>query len=340
MSHKVVFVTDRGEWHQQSALNAAPKILDITMLRDPRPNQLLAAVKDAEFIITERSGEITGEMIRYAPRLKLIQRLGSLVYDIDLEAASQAGVSVCYYPVLGSIMVAEHLVMQILAVGKKLREDKAVTLSASLEWGESRRTNEDTFAYNWSGRLGVDQIWRRTIGILGFGEIGVELSRRMQGWGCDLLYHKRTRLPDKVEENLGIRFAAHDELIRSSDYLVNLLPYSQGTDLCLNRDIFDRMKPGAFLVSCGSGSTIDESGLAKAVVDGRLGGAALDTFEYEPIQEGNPLVLAAREGHNIVLTPHTAAGAPSFQGEVPDRGEDYTNILKFLSGDELEFQIV
>jgi phosphoglycerate dehydrogenase-like enzyme len=340
MRHKVVFVTHRGEWHQQSALDAAPEILDITMLRDPDPSKLLAAIKQAEYLITERSGKITGDMIRSAPHLRLIQRLGSLVYDIDLEAARQAGVSVCYFPVLGSILVAEHIVMQILAVGKKLREDEAITLAAGLEWGESRRTDEDTFAYNWSGRLGVDQIWRRTIGILGFGEIGVELSRRMQSWGCDMLYHKRTSLPEVVEEELGIQFVSRDELVRSSDYLVNLLPFSETTDLCLNEDTFSMMKAGAFLVSCGSGSTIDESALAEAVIAGKLGGAALDTFEFEPIQKGNPLLLAAKKGYNILLTPHTAAGTPAFRGEVPDRSEDYANILRDLAGERLEFQVV
>ena len=138
MKYKVVFTTDRGDWHQQTAIAAAPENLAITMLRTPDKAALIEAIQDAEFLISERFGIINAEIIQSAPKLKLIQRLGSLVYDIDLDAASKAGIAVCYKPVGGVIRVAEHLVMQILAVSKKLREVEAIALAASPDWGESQ----------------------------------------------------------------------------------------------------------------------------------------------------------------------------------------------------------
>jgi lactate dehydrogenase-like 2-hydroxyacid dehydrogenase len=340
MKHKVVFTTDRGEWHQQTVLNVAPENLDITMLRVPDKDTLMTALRDTEFLISERFGLIDAEIIQGAPKLKLIQRLGSLTYDIDLQAAEQAGIAVCYQPQLGVIHVAEHLVMQILAVCKKLKEVEAVALAASPEWGESHRTDEDTFAYNWSKRIGVGQIWQQTIGIIGFGEIGVELSRRMQGWGCEVLYNKRSRLPEKVEADLRLTYVTQNELFTHSDILVNLLPFVPGTEMLLNAAVFEQMKPRAILVSCGSGSTIDEAALADAVRSGKLLGAALDTFEYEPIRADNPLIAAAKDGCNLVLTPHTAAGTADHEGQVPNRSGDYANIVNFLAGKPLNYQVV
>jgi phosphoglycerate dehydrogenase-like enzyme len=338
--HKVVFTTDRGNWHQQTALAASPKNLAITMLRAPDKPVLIAALQDAEFLISERFGVIDAEIIQQAPKLKLIQRLGSLVYDINLEAASQSGVAVCYQPVRGVIAVAEHLIMQILVISKKLREVEAVALAASPDWGESRRTDEDTFAYNWSGRLGVSQIWQRTIGIIGFGEIGAEFSRRLKGWDCTILYNKRSRLPEQAELDLGLTYVSQDELFHRSDILVNLLPFVPGTEMLLNAGVFEKLKTGAYLVSCGSGSTIDEAALTSTIRAGKLAGAALDTFEYEPIRADNPLIAAAKEGFNILLTPHTAAGTADHEGQIPDRSEDYLNISRFLNNEPLVYQIV
>ncbi len=338
--HKVVFTTDRGEWHQQTALEAAPENLEVIILRNPEKNPLMAALENTEFLISERFGDIDAELIASASEMKLIQRLGSQTHDIDLEAAGRAGIAVCYQPIDGVIRVAEHLILEMLAVGKKLAEVSAVALEADPEWGESKRTDEDTFAYNWSGRKKINQIWGRNVGIIGFGEIGVELSRRLSGWGCSILYHKRTRLPERVELDLGLTYLHPEEIFKTADYLVNLLPFVAGTEMYFNQDVFNQLKPGAILVSCGSGSTIDEKALAEAVCSGKLAGAALDTFEHEPIQADNPLVRAAKSGENILLTPHTAAGTLDGEGQVPDRSQDYQNIVRYLAGKPLVYQLI
>lgn len=336
--HKTVFTTERGHRHQQAALQAAPNTLDITMLRQPDRQTLLAHLAEAEYLISERIGEIDAGMIAAAPRLKLILRLGSLAYDIDTGAAKAAGVAVCTWPVGSVIRVAEHVMLQMLALSKKLRETELIALEASPEWGQSKRTDEDTFAYNWSNRQNIEGLWRTTIGILGFGEIGAELSKRLQGWDCTLLYNKRRRLPEKVETELGLTYAGLDDLLARSDYLVNLLPYFPETDQMINSDYFARMKDGAALVSCGSGSVIHEADLAQAVKSGKLSGVALDTFEWEPIKADNPLIPLARAGYNVLLTPHIAAGATAAAAQ--ERARDYTNIVNHISGRPLLYRIV
>ena len=228
--HKVVFTTERGLRHQQDALAAAPDNLEISMLRQPDEATLMARLSEAEYFISERTGVIDAAMLQAAPHLKLIQRLGTLTYDIDVEAAKAAGIIVCYWPVDSVVRVAEHVIMQLLAVGKKLREVEAIALAASPEWGESKRTSEDVFAYNWSGRSGVGQLWQRTVGIVGFGEIGAEVAQRLKGWGCTVLYNKRRRLPERTESGLGLSYVDVNTLFSQSDYLINLLPYFVSTD--------------------------------------------------------------------------------------------------------------
>ncbi len=338
--HKVVFTTDRGRRHQQAALAAAPPELDVIMLRRPSREELLHHLADAAFLISERSGVIDRALIEAAPRLRLIQRLGSLAYDIDLEAARDAGVAVCLRPIRSVIMVAEHVIMQMLALAKRLNEVQAITLEAG-DWGQpSRRTDEDTFAYNWSGRTDLGGIYERTVGILGFGEIGAELARRLRGFApAQVLYHKRQRLPTAAERDLGVTYASREEVLARSDFLCNLLPYSPALDLSLNAEAFARMKRGAFLVSCGSGSVIDEAALAEAIRAGHLGGAALDTYEWEPIRPDNPLLPLARDPErNVLLTPHTAAGSVAAAAR-EERRADYENILRLLRGEPLLHRI-
>lgn len=335
--YKTVFTTERGHRHQQAALEAAPDRLAITMLRQPDKETLKKHLADADYLISERVGKIDREIIAAAPNLKLILRLGSLTHDIDAEAAREADVAVCYWPVATVIRVAEHMVLQMLALSKKLRETEAIALEASPEWGTSKRTDEDTFAYNWSGRENVEGLWEKAVGIMGFGEIGAELARRLQGWGVDLLYNKRRPLPASVEAELAITYAEVDDLFGHSDYVANLLPYFPETDLWIDETFFDRMKEGACIVSCGSGSVIDEADLAEAIASGKLGGAALDTYEWEPIRADNPLLSLAKQGYNVLLTPHIAAGATAAEAE--ERTRDYTNIVNHIEGKPLQNRV-
>ncbi len=334
----VLFTTGRAERHQQANLNAAPEGLHITMLREPDADTLKTHVERADYWISERRGTINAEVLDSAPNLKLIQRVGTLTYDIDLSAAQSRRIIVCEQPLGSVIRVAEHAIMQMLALTKRLNAVQKIALDAADTWGESKRTDENTFAYNWSKQTGIGGIWRKTIGILGFGEIGIELARRLQGFDCTVLYYKREKLPEITESALRLTYAPPEILFAESDILVNLLPYSPATDNSLNATIFAQMKSGAYLVSVGSGSVIDESALANALESGTLAGVALDTYEYEPIRTNQPLIALANRGHNILLTPHTAAG--NNDANINERAEIYANITRHLHGDPLLNRVV
>ena len=334
MLHPTIFTTNRSPFHQQRALAAAPPELSVTMLHHPTYEDLLPHLAQAEYFISEREGMIDAKTIQAAPKLKLILRLGSMTYDIDVEAAKAAGVIICTWPDAGAVGVAEHTVMQLLALTKKLNEVQAITREASPQWGTGRPTDENTFSYNWSGRQQINRLWGQTVGILGFGEIGSELVRRLKGWGCTLLYSKRSRLPEEVETGLGLTYADNDRLRKESDAIVNLLPYTSETVNLINAPWLAEVKVGAVIVSCGSGGTIDEQALADALRRGHIAGAALDSFSVEPLQADNPLVILAREGANILLTPHTAAG------NAWSRTTEYTNILRHLRGESILNRLV
>ncbi|MEZ4633467.1 MAG: NAD(P)-dependent oxidoreductase [Caldilineaceae bacterium] len=333
--HKTLFLTQRSLLHQRHALAAAPPELTITMLRDPARQTILAEIADAEFLISERAGLIDHTVIEAGRKLRLIQRLGSQTHDIDMAAAAARGIPVCYWPIAGAIAVAEHVLWQMLALARRAHEVEDA-LHTPDDWGDPRRTDENVFAFNWTKRTSPVALWRRTVGILGFGEIGVEVARRLRGFECPILYHKRTRLPHSVETELGLHYADPSTLLAQSDVVCSLLPYAPQTDHLLDAAALAQMKPGAFLVHCGSGSVIDEVALAVALGAGRLGGAALDTFEWEPLPAESPLrALAADPQANVVLTPHTAA-VSQHRG----RDEEYANLRAVLSGAPLRYRLV
>ena len=335
--HKTLFLTQRGLQHQQWAMEGAPPELELIMRRGASREELLALLADAEFLITERTGVIDAALIAAAPKLRLIQRLGRQTWDIDLDAARRAGVPVCYQPINGCVLVAEPMLLHMLGLLKRVREGMSVT-AAGADWCvETKRGDEDTFAYNWSRRGGIGKLTGATVGILGFGEIGLELVEQLQGFHCTVLYHKSTRLPGHVEARVRLEYAAPDPIAARSDSVCSLLPY-QGPQAPIDAAYFARMKPGAIFVHCGSGATVDEAAMLAALRSGHLAGAALDTYTYEPLRDGDPLVTLAREQmSNLSCTPDMAAGGVTAGGG--GRSQEYDNILALLKGEELHYRI-
>ena len=311
---KAVFTTARSARHQRDALAVAPEALEVAMLRSPERASLAAALDGAAILVSERSGAIDAELLTCAPDLRLILRLGELVHDIDLQAAARAGIVVCRREQEGVLRVAEFCVLQTLALLRHLRESEDLARAAGDAWAARRITDENRFAYNWTRRSGLRGLHGLSLGVLGFGEIGAALARRLQGWGVDLLYHRRSRLPEGVEAQLRLTWLPAETLLGQADVVVCLLPFAATTAGWLDGARLAAMKPGALLVSAGSGGVIDEKALAAALASGHLGGAALDTFAVEPLEPGNQLVALAGQGANLLLTPHVAGGAPDHAG--------------------------
>jgi lactate dehydrogenase-like 2-hydroxyacid dehydrogenase len=337
--HRVLFITQRGLRQQQAALEAAPPEIEITMRRDPTRQDILELLPGAEALISERAGVIDAEIIAAGQNLRLIQRLGAQTWDIDLEAAREAGIPVCYWPVRTVVYVAEHMLLQMLGMLKRVRELMQIAEEAG-DWGQPpRRCDEDTFGHNWSGRQNLGTLWRQTVGILGFGEIGNALARRLMGFQCTVLYHKRRRLPRLAEAELELTYAAPDELIARSDVVCSLLPYFPETDQSLNAAFFQAMRPGAIFAHCGAGAVVDEAALIDALRSGHLGGAALDTYTYEPLRPDDPLLALARDPwQNLILTPHVANWVTAAARDA--RAEDFTNVRAVFEGGELQYRLV
>jgi phosphoglycerate dehydrogenase-like enzyme len=337
--HKTLFVTQRSQLHQQAALAAAPDDLDITMRRTADKQEVISLLPGMEFLVSERTGSIDAEVIAAGRDLKLIQRLGSQTWDIDLEAARRARIPVCFLPVRTCVLVAEHLILQMLALARRLREMVAITDAAG-DWGlPPKRCNENYFAFNWSKRTDVRGLVGSTVGILGFGEIGNELARRLRGFDCRVLYCKRRPLPRGVEHKLGLSYASRDELARQSDFVACLLPNLAENNQSVDASFFAQMKPGAVLAHCGAPGVVNEDHLIEALRAGQVGGAAIDCFTYEPLRPDDPLLDVARDpAGNLILTPHIAAGTVAASRE--ERLGDYVNIRAVIEGRELQNRLV
>ena len=335
---KVLFITTRGQRHQKAAVEAAPQELEIVMRRNPSKQEVLELLPGMDFLISERSGAIDREIIEAGRNLKVIQRLGTQTWDIDAAAARQAGTPVCYLPIETCIFVAEHMLMLMLALGKRLRTQIQVTEEAGTWELPPQRCNEDYFAFNWSKQKEIGALQRSTVGLLGFGEISTELARRLKGFGCTVLYNKRSRLPAEAESELGITYADRDELAGRSDFLGCLLPNLPELNQSIDAKFFSSMKPGAMFVHCGAPGVVNEDDLIAARRSGQLGGAAIDCFTYEPLRPDDPLLALARDpSANVILTPHIAAGTVAANRD--ERVRDYINIVASMEGRDLQFRL-
>jgi lactate dehydrogenase-like 2-hydroxyacid dehydrogenase len=332
---RLLFLTDRGERHQRAALKSAPPEVEMIMKRRPLKAELLDLMPTIDFLISERNQPVTREMLEAALKLKLIVRLGSLAYDIDLQTARETGVRVSLQPVVSSIYAAEHAMLLILAVLRRFSRSM-VTATRADHGVSARRTDENTFAFNWMEYTDIEGLYDKTVAILGMGEIGVELARRLKPFRLKTLYyHKRQRYPQTIERELWLRYAEMLDCVKEGDVVVSLLPFTAETDRSIHAGTFALMKPTAVFVHLGSGSVVDEQALVEALRGKKIAGAALDTYEYEPLQPTHSVVKLARDpDSNLILTPHVASASLP-----PDRTDDFAEIVRFLAGEPLKFEI-
>lgn len=330
MSHYVLWLTDRGAFHQQRALEAAPPILNVSILSSPPADILHEALFRAEVLISERRGRIDNDFLQMAPNLKLIVRVGALLDDIDLHALKAHDVRLVQQPDLTTIMVAEHCLLMILALLKKLNAAQKIAQNPDPS-RRATRTDENTFSYNWASMGDIKGLYGKRIAIIGMGEIGIELAQRLGPFRLAALsYFKRSRLSRFLERELGLRYVDSPEAAAAdADVVVNLLPYDAETDLLLGGQLFAKMPRGALFVHAGSGATVNEQALVNAINIGHLGGAALDTFTHEPLQVSNPLIELSKDPiANVILTPHI--GAATLPHEQTARVLTFQEIMRFF----------
>jgi len=227
-----------------------------------------------------------------APRLRAIANVGVGYNNLDIQALSAAGIIVSNTPDVLTDTTADLGFALLMAAARRM--------------SESERWLRDGHWRQWSFRdlLGVD-VSGKTLGILGMGRIGQAIARRgYHGFSMPVLYHNRSRLLDATERAVGARYVGFEELLRASDHLVIVLPYSPATHHIIDAAALALMKPTATLVNVARGGIVDELALAAALSAGRLAAAGLDVFEGEPAVRPELLTLP-----NIVLTPHIGSAS-------------------------------
>jgi phosphoglycerate dehydrogenase-like enzyme len=257
---------------------------------------------DARILIFRR-GVIDARLIDANPKLQLIQRIGERADGIDLEAAHSRGVLVSCLPRPTLQYTAEHAILLMLALSKRLVEaDAAVRRDC---WDRVRVHPQNGVAYNWVGLSNLGGLSGKTIGIIGLGEVGSIVARIADSFGMRILYCNRSQLSAEREVKLNAAYTPLSDLLAQSDF-VSL----HATDVPENRGLIDgkilqAMKPGAFFVNTSRGRLVDEDALCAALTNGTIAGAGLDVHLEEP--RPTPDRLAALP--NVILTPHIAGGS-------------------------------
>src|SRR5215470_8027881 len=289
-----------------------PAGFDIAVVDATGP-EFLAAAKDAEYFMGFGRNPLGSDFYAAAPRMKLVQLISAGYNTIDLEAARKAGVPIANNGGANSVAVAEHAVMLILATLKKLAWQHKNCAAGKWRVGDFAETR----LYELEGK---------TVGIVGLGNIGKKVARRLHGFDVKIVYYDIFRLPEHEEDALGVRFVLLDELLKMSDVVTLHVPLSAQTkDLISDRQL-EMMKPTAILVNTCRGPVVDEVALHKALITKRIVGAGLDVMVDEPPSKDNPLLNV----ENITITPHTAG--PTWENWPKAFRNAFDNILRVHAG--------
>ncbi len=246
-------------------------------------SELIPLLAEADGIIAGLD-HINAEVIAGALHLRVIARYGAGVDRVDLEAASEHGIAVTNTPGANSTAVAELAVLLILALARSLIQADRVARGGSFP------------------RLAGIGLVERTVGIIGLGDIGMQVAQRLRAFGCRLVAYDPYRTLLEAE-TAGIELASLPVLLEQSDFVTLHAPALPETRGMVNAEFLAAMKPGAFFVNTARGELIDEDALAQALASGHLAGAALDCFQKEPPPADHPLLQLPQ----VIVTPHTGA---------------------------------
>lgn len=289
---------------------------------------LLTSAPEADAILCYQA-KVPGSVIRVARSLKLIQKHGLNCRNIDVEAATERNVRVATLPLMRSVTVAEHALALMLACARKvIPGHRSVTEAVYQQMGlEPVVTSQRNYRSNWAAIEGVTELFQATAGIVGMGDIGMEIAKRCRAFGMSLCYYQRTPHPNAIEISLGIRYLPLDDLLSVSDYVVLVIPHSPESEGLVGARELARMKPSATLINVGRGGLVDEEALIAALQSKRLAMAGLDVYRTEPLPAVSPL----RRLPNVVLLPHTGGGSyRSWEVDVP---ASLRNIHRFFTGE-------
>jgi phosphoglycerate dehydrogenase-like enzyme len=289
-----------------------PAGFDIAVVDATGP-EFLAAAKDAEYFMGFGRNPLGPDFYAAAKNMKLVQLISAGYNTIDLEAARRARVPVANNGGANSVAVAEHAVMLILATLKKLHWQHNNVTAGKWRVGDFAETR----LYELEGK---------TVGIVGLGNIGKKVARRLRGFDCKIVYYDIIRLPEHEEDVLGVRYVLLDELLKTADVVTLHTPLTPVTQNMISDAQLELMKPTAILVNTCRGPVVDERALHKALITRRIAGAGLDVMSDEPPSKDNPLLNV----DSCTITPHTAG--PTWENWPKAFRNAFDNILRVHAG--------
>ncbi|MEH7791840.1 2-hydroxyacid dehydrogenase [Bacillus safensis] len=256
----------------------------------PREELETQAAK-ADALLTMLSDQIDEPLLSKAPNIKVVANLAVGYDNIDLEAAKKRGITVCHTPDVLTESTADLAFALLMASARRIVE--------ASDWIKDG---------NWTGwgplLLAGADVHHKTLGIVGMGSIGTALAKRAKGFNMNVLYHNRSRKPE-AEAQLGVTYAAFEELLKQSDFIVCLTPLTPETKDMFNEKAFDLMKNSAYFINVSRGQTVDEDALYEAVTTGKIAGAGLDVFREEPVSPSHPLTTL----RNVTVLPHIGSAS-------------------------------
>jgi phosphoglycerate dehydrogenase-like enzyme len=309
MATRILFAPRQSEAVLEMARALTPPGFELTVA-DPGTPEFYQAAAEAEYYLG-LARNMGGEFFRSAPRLKLVQLLSAGYDHVDVEAARKAGVPVANNGGANAIAVAEHTIMLMLAVLKRLV-----------------RMHNDVVAGTWraadAGR--IHELAGRSLGIVGLGNIGRKVVRRAAAFDMPVRYYDIVRLSEDQEDALGVRFALLPELLRTSDVVSLHVPLDGSTRGMIGARELALMRPTAILINTCRGPVVDEGALQRALTTGQIAGAGLDVLVEEPPPRDHPLFALP----NVTFTPHSAG--PTWENWTARFRNGFDNIQRVAAG--------
>jgi len=256
------------------------------------PKEYAQHLAEAEALLVRSAVQVTGAVLEKAPRLRVIGRAGVGVDNVDLEAATKAGVLVMNTPGGNAISVAEHTLALMLAMARHIPQASVSTRAGKWE----------------KKKLMGNELRGKTLGVIGLGSIGREVVKRARAFEMRVVGNDPYVNP-KIAEDLGVELLDLPALYAQSDYITLHVAATPETTGMLSREAFAAMKTGVRIVNCARGELVNDQALAEAVQSGKVAGAALDVFATEPVPAGYPLFATEA----VLATPHIGGSTEEAQ---------------------------
>ena len=253
-------------------------------------DELFRRIKDKEGLICLLTEQVNEELLRVAPKLRIVANVAVGFDNIDLQACTKRGVVATNTPGVLDETTADFAWTLMMAVARRLGEGEALARSG-----------------NWKGwdldqLVGTD-VYGKTLGIVGFGRIGRAVARRAAGFQIKVIYSDAVRAPQEVEKELKAEYRDFNALLAEADFVSVHVPLLAETRGLFDASRFHRMKPTAFLINTSRGPVVAEAALVHALESGKIAGAALDVYENEPF------IHPGLKRPNVVLAPHLASAS-------------------------------